>query len=130
MTKAGEILFWTPRLMCIVAIVVMSMLSFDAFKPEFSSWHQIRTFILHMVPSFTLILLLLLAWRKELTGGTIFIVVGMLLSVFLYRYNYQEYHSFIKSFVPVALVALPFCLTGILFVVDYFYKKRHRKLIH
>ena len=130
MTKIGEILYWTPRLICIVAIVVISMLLFDTFKPEFSSWHQIRTFLLNMVPSFTLVLLLLLAWRKELTGGSIFLIIGLALSFFVYHYSFGINHSLGKSLLQVVKLALPFCLTGILFISDYFYKKRHTHVVH
>ncbi len=130
MTKTGEILHWMPRLICIVAIVVISMLLFDTFKPEFSSWHQIRTFLLHMVPSLTLILLLLLAWRKELTGGIIYLLIGLALSFFVYHYNFEINHSLGKSLLQVAKLSFPFCLTGILFIIDFFYKKRHGNPVH
>ncbi len=130
MTKTGEILYWTPRFLCMVAIVVISMLTIEVFKPEFSSWHQLRTFIMQMVPSFTLVLLLLFAWRKELTGGTMFIFVGLIMAFFVYKYHYQLSHSFIKSAGKVVVIAFPLLFTGIMFVLDFFYKKKRRNLIH
>ncbi len=130
MTKTGEILYWTPRFLCMVAIVVISMLTIEAFKPEFSSWHQLRTFIMQMVPAFTLVLLLLVAWRRELTGGTIFMLVGVIMAFFVYKYHYHLSHSFIKSAGRVVIMAFPLLLTGVLFVLDYFYKKKHRNLVH
>ncbi|WP_439183069.1 DUF7670 domain-containing protein [Carboxylicivirga taeanensis] len=130
MTRTGDILFWTPRLMCIVAIVVLAMLSFDAFKPEVASWHEVRTFVLQMIPSVTLILLLVIAWRKELTGGLIFIIIGLGLSVIVFYYHHQLGHSFLRSLISFFLIAFPPTLAGFLFVGHYFYKKKHKHTVH
>ncbi|MBR8537452.1 hypothetical protein KDU71_17925 [Carboxylicivirga sediminis] len=130
MTKTGEILYWTPRFLCMVAIVVISMLTFEAFKPEFTSWHQLRTFFMQMVPSFALVLLLIFAWRRELAGGTFFIIIGAIMAFFVYKYHYHLSHSFIKSAWRVIIMAFPLCLTGCLFVMHYFYKRKRGNLIH
>jgi len=125
MTRTGKILHWTPRILCILAILFISLFAIDAFDNELSQWHQLRNFILHLIPSFTLIIFLALAWRKELLGGIILTLIGLILTPLLFRHNYGMNHSLWLSLIVILTISLPFFLTGILFIGSYFYKKKH-----
>lgn len=47
-----KILYWSPRILCILAILFVSMFSLDAFEPGVPFWNQILAFLMHMIPSF------------------------------------------------------------------------------
>jgi lysylphosphatidylglycerol synthetase-like protein (DUF2156 family) len=130
MANRSKILYWTPRLIYITAVVFISLFALDAFDSTFSTWHQIRNFIMHMIPSFALLAFLIFVWRKELTGGSILIVIGLALSVLVFRHNFGMNQSVFKSLIPVLLLTLPFCVTGVLFIVDYFHRKKQRNILH
>ncbi|MCG8581106.1 MAG: hypothetical protein MI866_14395 [Bacteroidales bacterium] len=130
MANRSKILYWTPRLIYIATVIFISLFALDAFDSTFSTWHQIRNFIMHMIPSFALLAFLIYVWRKELTGGSILIIIGLALSFLVFRHNFRMNQSVIKSLIPVLLLTLPFCVTGILFIIDYFHRKKQRNLLH
>lgn len=102
-------LYWTPRVLGIIFIFLISILALDAFSEGYSFWIAIGAFLIHLVPSFMLILVLLIAWKREEIGGSIFIAAG-LLSVIL---------TFSRETFPGSLiVAGPFILVGILFLLN------------
>ena len=122
-----KILHWLPRVLCIMAILFVSMFAFDAFGPGLSLWVQIGHFIQHLVPSFVLIALLLVAWKWEKIGGIVFLLVGLGFSPFIFLLNYNRNHfSLGNSLLVVLIVSLPFALVGVLFLVSDRLKKARR----
>jgi hypothetical protein len=117
-----KILYWAPRVICILSILFISLFALDAFDPDLSIWQQIGGFLIHMIPSFILLTALLIAWKWELTGGIIFIILALLLSSFLYTHNYRMNQSVWLSLGIVLMMGFPFVLSGILFVLNH--KKR------
>lgn len=63
-----------------------------------------------------------IAWKWELTGSIIFIILGLLLSAFLYTHNCRMNESVGLSLGIVLMMGFPFVLSGILFVLNH--KKR------
>ena len=70
-----KLIHWLPRIICILAILFISMFALDAFNPEKTIWQQIGDFLIHLIPSFVLIIILIIAWKREFIGGIIFIIV-------------------------------------------------------
>ena len=68
----GKILYWSPRILAILATLSISMFALDAFEPGLTLWQQLAAFFMHMIPSFVLLLILLLAWKREMLGGILF----------------------------------------------------------
>ena len=119
-----KILIWAPRLICILSILFISLFALDAFDPDLSIWQQIGGFLIHMIPSFILLAALLIAWKWELTGGIIFIILGLMLSAFLYMHNYRMNQSVWLSLGIVLMMGFPFVLSGILFVLNHKNRKK------
>jgi hypothetical protein len=114
-----KIFYWAPRVICILSILFISLFALDAFDPDLTIWQQIGGFLIHMVPSFILLAALLIAWRWELTGGIIFITLGLLLSALLYAHNYRMNQSVGLSLGIVLMMGFPYVLAGILFVLNH-----------
>ena len=47
---------WLPRILCILSILFISMFALDAFAPNLTIWQQITDFLIHLIPSFILLL--------------------------------------------------------------------------
>ena len=124
MTKSLAILHWTPRILCILAIAFISIFAFDAFEPGLTIWQQLAAFAMHLVPSFILLMLLVVAWRWELVGGIVFMLLGLGLSPFIYTHNYAMNHSVSMSLGIIMMITFPFFLVGLLFVTSYLVKKK------
>lgn len=125
MEKSIRLFHWLPRIICILAILFVSMFALDAFAPELTFWQQIGGFLLHLIPSYIMIVLLIVAWKWEYVGGIIFTILGFGFSVSVFLLNYNRNHfSAAQSLINTLIVAIPFVLVGILFMVSDNKKKR------
>jgi len=118
-----KILHWAPRIICILAILLISLFALDSFSPELTLWLQLSGFFIHLIPSFILLALLILSWKKELIGGILFTLIGSILSPIIYQHNYSMNHSLWMSLGIILIITLPFVVVGILFIVSFFLKK-------
>jgi hypothetical protein len=126
MKTSIKILHWTPRIICILAILFVSMFALDSFSPELTIWQQIGGFIIHLIPSFILLVFLLIAWKWELIGGIIFTIIGVGMSPFVFLLNHNRNHFSIgASLVVVLLITFPFVIVGILFIWSHYMKKKN-----
>lgn len=123
MKKSNGLLYWTPRILSILAILFVSMFALDAFSPSLSIWQQIGDFLIHLIPSYILIAMLIVAWKWELIGGIIYLLIGLGFSPFIFSHNYYMNHSIGMSLFVVLMINIPFVLVGLLFIVSH-YKKR------
>ena len=89
MKKSIKIFYWLPRIICILAILFVSLFAADAFAPGLTIWQQISAFIMHLIPSFVLLAFLIVAWKWEYVGGIIFIIIGLGLSPLVFIHNYK-----------------------------------------
>ena len=122
------ILHWTPRFLCILAISFISLFALDSFGTDKTIWQQIGGFLMHMVPSFILLAMLIIAWKWELTGGIIFIVIALALSPVVFIHNYKMNDSIGMSIGIISMITMPFALVGILFIINYYKKKKSENI--
>lgn len=125
MKKAIKFFHWSPRIICILAILFISMFAADAFAPSLTLKEQLIGFLIHLIPSFILLLLLVITWKWEFVGGIIFTTIGIVMSPFVFMTNYNKNNSVGMSLGIIAMITVPFILTGILFIISHFLKKRH-----
>ena len=124
MKKQKPFLYWLPRILCILAILFVSVFALDAFQPELTFWQQIQGFMMHLIPSFVLLFFLLIAWKWELIGGAIFVRIGLVLSPFIYMHNYNMNGSVRMSIGIIAMITFPFILVGIFFILGHNFNKK------
>ena len=125
MKKSIKVFHWVPRIICILAILFVSLFAADAFAPELTIWQQIGAFLIHLIPSFILLILLIVAWKWEYIGGVIFIVIGLGLSPVIFIKNYNMNHSIWMSLGIIMVITIPFVIAGSLFIVSHFKKKKN-----
>jgi len=128
MNKAAKILYYTPRILCVIAILFISLFALDAFKTGPTIWEQIIAFLIHLIPSFILTILLIIAWKKELLGGILFLIISLGVSPFIFKMNYNMNQSFWMSMGIIFLITIPFAAVGILFIMSHF-RERHTSKI-
>ncbi len=71
-------LFWAPRALSIAFIAVLSLLALDVFDAGHGPLKTLLALAIHLVPSFVLGVVLLLAWRWEWIGAALFAAAGVL----------------------------------------------------
>lgn len=120
-----KVFHWLPRIICIAAILLVSVFAMDAFAPGLTAWQQLGAFILHLIPSFVLLLFLVIAWKRELAGGIIFTALGIIMTPFIYLHNRDVNHFSVAECInAVLLITFPFIAVGMLFIVSYFKKRK------
>lgn len=112
-----------PRIIGIMAILFISLFALDAFTPGLSFWRQITGFFIHLIPSFVLTILLVVAWKWELTGGIVFTLIGLLMSPIVFSHNYRMNESFWLSLGIISSITFPFIVVGLLFILNHYRKK-------
>ena len=81
---------------------------------------------MHLIPSFVLLAVLIVAWKWELVGGGVLFIIGLGLSPFIFSLNYNRNHFSVGASIAVVLmINFPFILAGILFIASYFMKKKN-----
>lgn len=125
MKTSVKILHWLPRIICILAILFISMFSLDAFTPGLTIWQQLGGFLIHNIPSFVILGILIIAWKWEFTGGITFIILGLVFYLLVFLLNhYRNQFSVGRSLVNAAMIAVPIIIVGILFVWSHNRKKK------
>jgi len=120
-----QLFHWLPRIICILAILFISMFALDSFSSERTFWQNTAAFLMHLIPSFVLLAILIVAWKWEKIGGTILIIVVVVLSVSVFNLNYNQRHFTLwQSIRNVSILCLPFVIAGILFILSHSAKKK------
>ncbi len=119
-----KLLHWIPRMLGILTILFVSLFALDAFDECCSVWDKIIAFLMHMIPSFVLIIFLIIAWKYEFIGGILFILVGIIFAPIIFNHNLKMNNDFWMSFSIVMTITFPFILTGILFIISHYQKKK------
>lgn len=111
-------------MLCILAILFISMFALDSFAPHLTIWQQIGRFLIHLIPTYILVALLIIAWKWELIGGILFILLGIGFSPAVYNINFHRTHAVMMSLGIVLMVTFPFILVGGLFMLSHFLKQK------
>lgn len=111
MKTKKKLLYWIPRILSIIAIIFISIFAFD--EPLAS-----LGFLIHLLPSFILIIILIIAWKWEFIGGIIYIAIGIVFTIFFKTY---------EDIIVFLLISLPWIIIGVLFILNSKKKIKKRK---
>ena len=125
MKTSVRLFHWLPRILCILAILFISLFAADAFAPGLTIWQQLGAFLIHLIPSFILLVFLFIAWKWELIGGIIFMVIGLAFTPVIFMLNYNRNDSIWLSLVIILTITIPFVVVGILFLISHRQKKKN-----
>jgi hypothetical protein len=114
-TKRG--LFWTPRVLGILFAVLISMLALDVFSEGYGFWGTILALLIHLVPTYIVVIALVIAWRWEWVGAILFTALAMFYVVWTWgRFPWVTYLS----------ISGPLVLMGALFLLNWLYRAQLR----
>jgi hypothetical protein len=105
------------------------MFALDSFASHLTIGQQIGRFVIHLIPTYILVALLIIAWKWELIGGILFILLGIGFSPVVYNINYHRNHSVMMSLGIILMITLPFMLIGGLFMLSHFLKKKQSRIL-
>ena len=109
-TPAKRLLFWTPRIICLLFAAFISLFALDVFEENHGFWNTLLALSLHLIPTAILLLILATSWRWEWVGALIFPALGLVYIIhFWKRFGWPTF----------AMIAGPLFLLGGLFLVGW-----------
>ena len=106
-------LFWTPRILCILFAVFVSMFAADVFGEGYGFWETVVALLIHLVPTYIVIIALVVAWRRDWIGAILFIGLAVFYLVWAWgRFTWINY----------LVMSGPLFLVGVLFLVNWLYR--------
>lgn len=123
--RVNNFVYWTPRILSILFILFLAMFSLDIFGNGYTFWETVVGLIMHNIPTFILLILLIIAWKREWLGAITFVSFGLfyivrLLVTILMNPPYRWYMLFWSL-----TITGPAFLVGVLFWMNW---KQKRKL--
>jgi hypothetical protein len=115
-TTAKRALFWAPRILTILLAAFLSLLAVDVPCDSRGFWPTAVALLLHLIPTFAVVITLIVAWRWEWVGAAV-------LSLFAILYSLLLPHSLVGLFVISGYLAL----LGVLFFLNWMYRAQVRQ---
>ena len=113
------LLYWTPRVLCILYAAFISIFAADVFGGGAGFWRTAVALLIHLIPTFLLIAVLVVSWRREWIGGVLFIALAALWVTWAWNKPFF-------GWVPLLSIAGPLVVTGVLFLLNWRYRKELR----
>jgi len=118
--------YWTPRILSIMFICFLALFSLDVISPGLSFWQIVVGLLVHNIPVFILLIVLLISWRHEIVGGIVFILAGLLYVVMtLMNALNNSFEWYMISW--ILTIAGPAFLVGVLFIINWLKKRNNQK---
>lgn len=120
--KSSKFLFWAPRILLILFALFLGIFSFDVFDSGYGFWGTALALFMHNLPSLILLVILLISWKHDLVGATIFMALGTLCVigtlVALLTLNSSRFN-------PILIIgSVVFLLIGSLFLAGWYRKRK------
>lgn len=109
-----KIIYWLPRILSIVFVLFLSLFALDAFEGS-SGWQTVLGFLIHLLPSFILLAVILIAWKHDLVGA-----IAFLASAVLYVFTV----GFDRPWSWYACISGPAAIVGILYLLNWLKKRK------
>jgi len=106
-----KMFYWSPRVLAILAILFLMLFSLDCFEAGQGLGRQLTCFLMHNIPAYIVIAVLVISWKWEFPGGLLFIAAAIGGSIF--------FHGFSGNW-GVNIIMAPFLITGILFILHFY----------
>ncbi len=96
----------TIRAISLAYIVFLSILALDIFSiPFYSGPEKLLAFAIHLIPAFLALFCLIVAWRREVWGGILFLILAVGFTLFFRTYS--EASAFLTvSLTPIIIGGL------------------------
>lgn len=112
-----QFLFWAPRSITIAFILFLGLFALDVFGEGHGFWQTLVSLLMHLVPNFIVLAILVLAWRWEWIGALLFAGLG----VFYIVWAWGKFH--ISAYF---VISGPLFLVAALFLIGWVFRDQIR----
>jgi len=107
-----DILYWSPRILVVTYALFISIFAIDVFDEPGPVWQIALSLFMHLIPTFLILILLVISWRREWIGAAIFLALPV--AYYLMMSNRPFF-----SLSVLLVIGGPLVLTGVLFFVNW-----------
>ncbi len=111
--KGNRYLTWVLRILLILMILCSALFSLDVFEYHQGFWNILVAFLMHNIPVFVMIFILIIAWKWEHIGGILLMLCILGFTTFLIARSGRFMYG------TLIMVGIPF-LIGAMFVVNHY----------
>ena len=115
--RAGQLLFWAPRIICLLFAVWLSVFALDVFGEGYGFWETMLTLMMHLIPTALVLIILAVAWRWEWVGAVLFGALAVFYVVWLW--GRMPLVTYVEISGPLALI-------GVLFLFNWIHRAQLR----
>ena len=116
-TCVKRVLFWTPRILCILFALLLSLFALDVFSEGYGFLETILALLIHLVPVYIVVIVLVIAWRWEWVGAILFSALAVFYAVWTWGRFPLITHLSISG---------PLVLVGVLFLFNWIFRAQLR----
>ena len=77
-----RIIRWLPRLLAMLYALFLSLFAFDVFGEGYGPGETILALLIHLIPTFLVMVALVVAWRREGIGAMLFFFLAVSAIIF------------------------------------------------
>ncbi|MCA9955760.1 MAG: hypothetical protein H6657_00530 [Ardenticatenaceae bacterium] len=104
-TNTKQLLYWLPRVLSIAFALFISIFALDVFGEGYSFWETLVALFMHLIPTFIIVAVLLIAWRWERVGAALFLALAL---YYIYLTDAQW-----------LIIPIPLIIVSVLFLVSW-----------
>jgi hypothetical protein len=101
-----QVAYWIPRLLAVVLILFTSLFALDVFDEGMGGLPTLLALFMHLLPQILIAIALLIAWRRPMVGGILFILLSGF-ALFLFGKPLLSPAHFMMTY-PLVLIAILF----------------------
>jgi len=106
------LLLWVPRILGILFAILISFFAFDVFGQGTGFLKTLLALLIHLIPTFLIIIILILSWKRAWIGGISFILLGIAYIIWSTQAGRGAQFTYIVLF-----------MVGVLFLATWFFRK-------
>jgi hypothetical protein len=112
-----RLLFWAPRILCILFAVFISIFALDVFEEGYGFWKTILALLIHLIPTWIIVIVLVVSWHREWVAAILFNALAALYIVWYWgKFPWVNYLA----------LSGPLFLVGVLFLINWVYRTELR----
>ncbi|NQU06074.1 MAG: hypothetical protein HQ568_08275 [Calditrichaeota bacterium] len=116
-TTTKKLLYWSPRVLCILYAAFISLFALDVFEDGFNGLETLIALAMHMIPTAFIVIVIIVTWRWEWVGGILF--NGLAVFYIVWAWGKFPLATYIA-------ISGPMFLAGILFLINWKYRSELR----
>lgn len=112
-----QLVFWSPRVLTILFAVFLSLFALDVFDHAHGFWQTFAALMMHLVPTWIVLVVLAVSWRWEWVGTVLYVALGLFYAYIAVGRGHPEW---------TLVISVPLFLVGGLFLLGWAKRKEIR----